>query len=144
MDSSLPEEIGGTGGAVADGSSTKRCLDLQLCPKVRRYSHRRLQWHYITLRSTSKYCGGDVEAMPKRPSAKEPVRCSQHRKLPSAELGVSCLPAVTSFFRPMSFPHSHNPLAPSNMSGLNVLPGARNVVVSGAITVAETVREVLF
>jgi hypothetical protein len=44
----------------------------------------------------------------------------------------------------MSFPASDNSLPPLNMSGINVFSGARNVVVSGAITVAETVREVLF
>jgi len=76
--------------------------------------------------------------------ARQTVSCSHHRKLPSAELGVSYRPAVASFFRPMSFTSSENTLSPSNMSGINVLSGARNVVVSGAVNVAETVCEVLF
>ena len=52
--------------------------------------------------------------------------------------------AVDSFFRPMSFPPSDNPLPPSNMNEINVFSGARNVVVSGAVNVAETVCEILF
>lgn len=39
----------------------------------------------------------------------------------------------------MSFPPLDNPLLPSNMSRINVLSGAQNVVVSGAVNVAETI-----
>ena len=76
-------------------------------------------------------------------SQRQTVKCSQHRKFPPAEVGVSWRLAVASFFRPMSFPHSDSPLPPSNMSGIHVLSGARNVVVSGTVNVAETVREAL-
>jgi len=57
-------------------------------------------------------------------------------------IGVYWCMAVASFFRPMSFPPPDNLLPPSNMSRINVLSGARNVVVSGAVNIAETVCEV--
>ena len=43
----------------------------------------------------------------------------------------------------VSFPSPDNPLPPSTMSENNVFSGARNVIVSGAVSVPETVREAL-
>jgi len=43
----------------------------------------------------------------------------------------------------VSFPSPDNPLPLSTMSKINVFSGARNVIVSGAVSVPETVREAL-
>ena len=71
--------------------------------------------------------------------ARHTLRCSQYGKIRSAELGISCHSVVASFFRTMSSPPSESTHSLSNMSGINVLSGARNVVVSGSVNIAETV-----
>ena len=73
--------------------------------------------------------------------ARRTVRSSQYGKLQSAELGISCHSVAASFLHTMSSPPSESTLPPSNMSRINVFSGARNVVVSGLVNIAETVCE---
>jgi len=70
----------------------------------------------------------------------QPVKCSQHRNFLSEEMG-DLHSAIASFFHPMSFHNSEDPVPPSDMSQIYVLSSAQDVVVSRVVNVAEIVCE---